>query len=275
MNVKVDLHLHSNWSDGSIGIPELIRLAKNLELKVISITDHDTMAGQYEAIEEGKKQGMWIIPGVEISAYNPATGRKAHILGFNVKDPEGLNQSCRPFLEARHQKNLESVNRIIDAGYPININDIHKYTALDGIVYRQHIMHAMVDRGYATSIYGDLYNKFFGKFGLAKVKATYMEAEEAVRLIIDCGGLAVLAHPFQYDSMDMVPRLKKIGLAGIEYRHHTQTFVQEKAVLEASLRYNLFLAGGSDFHGFYSEKCLQPGCTDTVLPKSHPLINNL
>jgi len=272
MKFKVDLHLHSNWSDGSLGVSQLVRFAKTLGLDAISITDHDTMTSQAEALEEGKIQGLRIIPGVEISAFNPETGRKAHILGFNVRDMEGLERACRPFLEARHYKNLQSVDLVAAAGYPINRNDVKEYASLDNTVYRQHIMHALVDRGYASAIYGPLYTKLFGTGGLAVVKALYMSAEEAVRLVQDCGGLAVLAHPFQYDSMDFISRLAELGLAGIEYHHHTQTSEREDAVIEAARRYGLFLSGGSDFHGFYSEKSLPPGSAGTELGADHPLL---
>ena len=269
--MKVDLHIHSNWSDGSMGIPQLLRFARALGLDAVSITDHDTMAGQEEALEEGKKQGLLIIPGVEISAFNPGTERKVHILGFNVKDMEGVTRACRPFLEVRHQKNLASVDRIAEAGYAITQNDVKEYAALDGTVYRQHIMHALVDRGYASSIYGSLYSKLFGPGGLATVKTSYMDAAEAVQLIQDCGGMAALAHPFQYNSIDAIPDLVELGLAGIEYQHHTQTPERQEAVIGLARRFNLFLSGGSDFHGFYSEQALPPGSAGTELPPSHPL----
>jgi predicted metal-dependent phosphoesterase TrpH len=132
--MKVDLHIHSNWSDGSISVKQIVSLAKTLGIGAISITDHDTMAGQKEAVEEGKKQEVLVIPGVEISAFNPETGRKTHILGFNVKDMDGLNSGCRPYLEARYAKNLESVDIITKAGYPVNREIIQEYAALDGIV---------------------------------------------------------------------------------------------------------------------------------------------
>jgi predicted metal-dependent phosphoesterase TrpH len=99
-----------------------------------------------------------------------------------------------------------------------------------------------------------------------------MSAKEAVRLIRDCGGLAVLAHPFQYDSIDIIPQLVSWGLAGIEYQHHTQTPERQEAVIRAAMRYNLFLSGGSDFHGFYSEKTLPPGSAGTEIPIDHHLL---
>jgi predicted metal-dependent phosphoesterase TrpH len=256
-----------------MSIPQLIRFAKSLGLDAISITDHDTMAGQAEAVEEGKKHGLRVISGVEISAFNPESERKVHILGFQVRDMNGLDSACRPFLEARHRKNLQSVDLIAQAGYPISQNDVLEYASLDGTVYRQHIMHALVDRGYAPAIYGPLYKKLFGPGGLATVKASYINAEEALRLVQDCGGFAVLAHPFQYDSMDFISRLAELGLAGIEYQHHTQTPERQEAAIQASLCHGLFLSGGSDFHGFYSENSMPPGSTGTELEADHPLLN--
>jgi predicted metal-dependent phosphoesterase TrpH len=99
-----------------------------------------------------------------------------------------------------------------------------------------------------------------------------MDAGEAVRLVRDCGGLAVLAHPFQYDSMGFIPQLVTRGLTGIEYHHHTQTPERQEAVIEAARRYGLFLSGGSDFHGFYSEKALPPGFAGTEIEADHPLL---
>jgi predicted metal-dependent phosphoesterase TrpH len=141
-----------------------------------------------------------------------------------------------------------------------------EYAALDGTVYRQHIMHALADRCYTATIYGPLYTRLFGPGGLATVTARYMDAEEAVRLIRDCGGLAVLAHPFQYDTMDFLPRLVELGLSGIEHKHPTQTPERQQAVEEAARRYGLFLTGGSDFHGLYSERPVPPGAMDAEVP---------
>jgi predicted metal-dependent phosphoesterase TrpH len=93
-----------------------------------------------------------------------------------------------------------------------------------------------------------------------------MNAEEAVRLIRNCGGMAVLAHPFQYDTMGFLPRLVELGLSGIEHKHPTQTPERQLAVEEAARRYGLFLTGGSDFHGLYSERPILPGAMNAELP---------
>jgi predicted metal-dependent phosphoesterase TrpH len=251
---RADLHIHSDWSDGSMSIPQIVKTAKALGLAAISITDHDTTAGWEEAKAEGTRWRLEIIPGIEVSAFDPGTGRKVHILGYGMTDPETVETACRPYLEDRRWASLEALSLIRAAGFPLDEADMPPYTGKGGILYRQHIMHALADRGYTTTIYGPLYRELFGPGGTAAVQGHYMPAEEAVRLIVDCGGKAVLAHPFQYDSLDLLPRLVQRGLSGIECWHHTQTLERERLVREKAERYGLFLTGGSDFHGLYSEK---------------------
>jgi predicted metal-dependent phosphoesterase TrpH len=271
---KVDLHMHSTWSDGSMRIPDIVALAKRLGLDYISITDHDTAEHLPEAAAEGRRQGVAVIPGTEISAYDPATGRKLHILCYRACKPRLITDACRPFLEERRQANRESAERVREAGYPITIEDVESYVGAGGVLHRQHVMHALCDRGYASRIYGELYDKLYGKNGAATARSRYMTAEDAVKLSLDAGGVPVLAHPFQYDSMDSLPRLVEFGLRGIELVHHTQTPERRKAVADAARLYGLFTTGGTDFHGMYSEKPLHPGALETLLPEDHALLEN-
>jgi predicted metal-dependent phosphoesterase TrpH len=264
---KADLHIHSDWSDGSMTIPRIVKTAKALGLAAIAITDHDTTAGWEEAGEEEKKQGLKVIPGIEVSAFDPGTGRKVHILGYGMRDRETVETACRPYLEDRRRANGEALSLIRAAGYPLDEKDLSAYTGKGGVPYRQHLMHALADRGYTTAIYGPLYTRLFGPGGAAVMKSRYMSAEEAVRLIVDCGGRAALAHPFQYDSLGLLPRLVAWGLSGIECRHHTQTPERERLVREQAERYGLFLTGGSDFHGLYSEKPVPLGAIGAELPE--------
>lgn len=99
-----------------------------------------------------------------------------------------------------------------------------------------------------------------------------MTAEDAVKLAKESGGLAVLAHPFQYGSMGILPRLVELGLDGIELVHHTQTPERREAVAQAAGLHRLFMTGGTDFHGMYSEKPLRPGELETLLPDGHVLL---
>lgn len=269
--VCADLHMHSTWSDGSLSPAELIRFGRNQGLRVMAVTDHDTLEGQAEVEEEGRKQGMEIITGLEISAWNPDTGRKVHILGYQIQDRNTVNKVLRPYLEDRNQAACEAVKKIREEGYSISLSDAMGYTGKGGILYRQHIMHALADRGYALSIYGPLYQKLFGPRGLARINSAYISVFDAVRLIVSCGGIPVLAHPFQYDSMDLVPKLAELGLQGIECCHPTQTPQRQKAVRETAAVYGLFLTGGSDSHGLYSEKPVPAGSMEFSMGADHPL----
>jgi predicted metal-dependent phosphoesterase TrpH len=270
--MRADLHMHSTWSDGSMRIPDIVRLAKLLELDYISITDHDTAEHLPEAAEEGARQGVNVVPGTEISAYDTESGKKLHILCYRASKPDIITQACRPFLEERRQANRRSVERVRAAGYPVDIEVVESYVGAGGVLHRQHVMHALCDRGYTNTIYGELYDKLYGKNGVAAARSRYMTAEDAVKLSLDAGGLPVLAHPFQYDSMDALPRLVRCGLRGIELVHHTQTPERRKTVAEASARYGLFTTGGTDFHGMYSEKPMYPGMLETLLPEGHILL---
>jgi predicted metal-dependent phosphoesterase TrpH len=264
---KADLHIHSDWSDGSLSIPQIVKTAKALGLAAIAITDHDTIAGWEEAHREGTAAGIKIIPGIEVSAFDPGSGRKVHILGYRITDRETAETACRPWLEERRRANLQALSLIRAAGYPLEESDLSPYTGKSGVPYRQHIMHALADRGYTTAIYSPLYKKLFSPGGTAVVKCPYMSAEEAVRLIRDCGGLAVLAHPFQYDSLGLLPCLAAWGLSGIECWHHTQTPERQRQVREQAKQHGLFLTGGSDFHGLYSEQPVPIGAIGTELPE--------
>lgn len=264
--------MHSRWSDGSLEVAKLIGLGKKSGLSVMAVTDHDTMEGQEEVRDEGQRQAMKVINGVEISAFNPETGRKVHILGYNIRDERTVTSTLRPFLMERHEAALRAAEQVSQAGYAVDRTEILSYVGKGNFLYKQHIMHALADRGYTTSIYGELYKKLFGKNGIAVIKSRYIPVQEAVRLVTECGGSPVLAHPYQYDSMDLVPQLLHLGLKGIEYCHPTQSNGRKIRVEETAMAFGLFLTGGSDAHGLYSEAAYPLGCTEFRIEESHPLL---
>lgn len=264
--------MHSCWSDGSLTVPQLMKLGKKLGLSVMAVTDHDTMEGQEEVREEGKRQGIRTVNGLEISAWNPETGRKVHILGYNIQDERAVTIALRPYLLERHEAAKRAIRCAALAGYAIDEEDVLPYAGREKILYKQHIMHALADRGYTTSIYGNLYQKLFGKNGIAVIRGRYIPVFEAVRLVRECGGMPVLAHPYQYDSMDLVPQLLKYGLKGMEYSHPTQTGGRKIRVEETAMAFGLFLTGGSDAHGLYTETPAPPGTPEFSLDERHPLL---
>jgi predicted metal-dependent phosphoesterase TrpH len=253
----------------------LMELASKLELPLISVTDHDTMANLPEVLSESAKRGVSVIPGIEISGCNPETGRKVHILGYCVKQPDAVTSALRPYLEERHAANLIALEKVRAAGYPIDYGDVEPYVGVGGILHRQHVMHALADRGYTATIYGELCSYLYGLNGIAVTNSRYISALDAIELVKSAGGFAVLAHPYQYDSMEFLPSLVSCGLDGIEYMHHTQTPERIAAVTQAAERYGLFVTGGTDWHGFYSECAIPPGSLKVELGNDCPLFEHM
>jgi len=264
--------MHSNWSDGSQTVSQLIYQAKTLGHRIMSITDLDTNEGQDEAVLEAKRQQIAVIPGIEISACDPITRRKVSVIGYNCSNAKKINDILLPYIDERNNIVMIVIKRIQKAGYAIDPEAVQAYAGKGKNLHRQHIMHALVDRGYCPSIYGELYDSFFGKEGIAKVDSNHIPAAEAVALIKSCNGSAVLAHPYRYESLGMLPKLKSEGLDGLEVFHPSHSLLQRQSLLETAARYGLFITGGSDTHGFYSERTDSPDNEGFFLDENHPLL---
>lgn len=265
----IDLHVHTKISDNSLTAFEVILLAREKGIEYLAITDHDTTKGLEEAADIGRKLGVHIIPGIEISAYDYKNNKRAHILGLYIKPGHNaLEELCRPLTEARQQASREMVDRIIKAGYAISWTEVEKYAEGGTGVYKQHIMHALVDRGYCGDIYSPLYRTLFkraddtGTQGIAAIPLKYIDALEAIKAVRDAGGIAVIAHPGQLGNFDAVGEWAEAGLEGIEAYHHSHTEEDMQRALELAGKYDLAVTGGSDFHGYYGETAVEPGCKE-------------
>lgn len=258
--MKGDLHIHTNISDGSYSTKEVLEMALKNGLTHIGITNHDTVKGLSEAIEMGKELGIKVIPGIEISAYDFKNNRKVHILGYNF-DLHGSNitKLCEPTLEARNENSKWQMKTLIENGYDIDIKSVEEKCRVSGVLYKQHIMQALIEKDYTTSIYSDLYRRLFKNNGICARDIDYVDAKDAVKAIKDDGGLAVLAHPGQLNSYDLIPELVSNGLDGIEVNHISHTDNDVKKINEFSQIYGLFLTGGTDFHGIYGEEDIKVG----------------
>lgn len=257
----VDLHCHTKISDNSYTTEEVIELAKQAGVTHLAITNHDTTTGLREAVQLGEQYGVEIIPGIEISAYDFKRGRRAHILGFYVEpDHPAVESLCGPLRIARHEACRTMVSRIQDAGYAIDWEQVEAYAQGGTGVYKQHIMHALIDAGYTDAIYSPLYKKLFARGGngqqpgVAYVPLTYVDAADAIRTILAAGGIPVLAHPGQMDNYDAVPEWAEAGLQGIEVKHPDHSAMDEARARALAHEFGLIMTGGSDFHGFYGDK---------------------
>lgn len=250
--IKADLHVHTNISDGSFSIKEVIEKALENEVTHLGIVNHDTVKGLEDAIEEGRKNGVKIIPGVEISAYDFENSRKVHILGYNFNTKgRNIESLCRVIRERRNMLSLWQVQILKDNGYDISLKKILYHSRNSEVIYKQFIMQELIDKGYTERIYSDLYYELFKGNGLCNGEIIYVDAYKAVEAIIKDGGIPVLAHPGQLNSYNIIPKLVKSGLKGIELNHNSHTSEDLIKINKLANQYNLLKFGGSDFHGAY------------------------
>jgi len=248
----VDLHTHSNISDGSCSPEELVRHAKEVGLSAIAITDHDSIDGVTRAIEEGIKTNVEVIPGVEIGVdYTP----EMHILGYFSKDNyKNIDAILLQTRKSRDERNPKMVNRLRELGFDITMEEVVKEAA-GQIIARPHFAAVMVKKGYAGSI-KEAFEKYLSPGKPGYVKKDKITPEKCIEEITKAGGIPVLAHPIHLkksaDELDMLVKdLIASGLKGIEvyYVDNTPDFTHE--TLEIAEKYNLLITGGSDFHGVF------------------------
>src|SRR5665648_2551 len=264
----IDLHVHTKVSDGSLTASEVVRLAKSRGITHLAITEHDTTKGLEEAIIVGQELGVVIVPGIEISAYDFVRRKRAHILGLFIEPGHaGLDLLCTPLVQRRNQASAEMVRKIIAAGYEISWEDVQKHEGGSG-VYKQHIMHTLLNKGYCESIYGNLNKKLFARGsasepqGIAYIKLDYIDARNAIAAIRQASGIAVLAHPGQLSNFDAIDEWVELGLEGIEVFHPSHTEEDRQNALSFAKNHKLIVTGGSDFHGFYGDKPVELGCLE-------------
>lgn len=226
-------------------------MAKERGLDFIGIVDHDTTGGLEEAIALGLRLGVAIVPGVEISAYDYKRNRKAHVLGYDFASPAThIAELCDPLLEARDRKTREQVRIMAAAGYPVAIEEVEAAAGGATALYKQHAMAVLVRKGVADGIYGAEYRKLFGPGGICRGEIRYADAFDAVLAIHADGGVAVLAHPGQLDSWELLEELLAAGLDGVELYHESHSLVDHERVLAVSRAWpGIVLTGGSDDHG--------------------------
>jgi len=247
--MKADLHVHSTISDGSDSIRQIVDTAKKIGLDVISITDHDTTE-HWQWIPEDAE--IKIVTGVEISTIHYNTKLKAHILGYNIKKTDQLNMLLQNTLIARGKNSEKQIEILIREGFRI---DLEKLARADGnIVYKQHIMQWLVSTGQAEDMFGNFYKKTFKNGGICDFDISYPDVFDMIIAIKQAGGVAVLAHPGQQQNFCLIQELTGCGLDGLEINHPANTESDKNIIRDYARKFNLFLTGGSDYHGKYENK---------------------
>lgn len=262
--LRADLHCHSTISDGSFTSAELLAQAQAAGLTHLAITNHDTTAGFDDAAAAAQalsavpsNEGSAVITyvsGIEISAWNPVSERKVHILGFGLKENSpAIAALCGPTLRARTENTAWQQEQLEKAGYSLDCELLKKLRAASTGFYKQHLMAALTTAPFTSQEYQTLYKSLFKGEGICKRDITYIDARDAVAAITEDGGVAVLAHPGQLDSYDMVPALVDAGLWGIERFHPDHGQSDWDRCAELADRFGLECTGGSDFHGDFGE----------------------
>ena len=266
--MSIDLHCHTRLSDGSLGIDELIMVAKKSGMTAIAITDHDCLAGTRRGQMIGERLGLQVIPGVEFSSFCQKRNEKAHILCYLPEFPDRLEGLCRKISVARKRAGqfmtLKAAQR-----FPITPDFVLRCAAGSTNIYKQHIMHALVECGYSTTIYGPLYDELFssGSENNILMEIKYPEPQEIVEAIHEAGGIAVLAHPGWYDNFELMEELLEFGLDGVEVWHPNNTQEQRERLIAFAKKNKLLMTGGSDFHGLYNEEPTKIG--DCTMPQEN------
>ncbi len=243
----VDLHIHSQASDGTLSIAQIVEKADQLGLSAISITDHDTVAGIDMAIRESADLSVTIIPGIELSCVQDK--RDVHILGYFIDyHEEELLDNLIHLRDSRASRAEDMVNKLRDTGLDISYEEV-KECAKGGSIGRPHIAQVLVKNGQVVSI-SEAFNKHIGAGGPSYMPKYVLEVTKVIRLIHDVGGVASVAHPgVSGVSEDFLLWLKEVGLDAVEVWHTEHTEAQTQQYMELANKHNLLRTGGSDCHG--------------------------
>ncbi|MCA0753929.1 PHP domain-containing protein [Paenibacillus sp. N4] len=253
-----DLHTHTTASDGLLPPAEVIRLAKEAGLTAVAVTDHDTVAGVAEAVLEGEKLGIVVVPGVEIST--EAGGIDIHVLGYYTDNGnETWLERLAGQRNIRNRRNEMIVDRLKELGIDITMNDVAaaaRSTAAskegdqrkDASIGRPHIAEALIRKG-AVADMKEAFDRYLASGAAAYVNPPRLHPAEAIRWIREAGGTSVIAHPGLYGNDELVEELLRSGAQGIEVYHSDHGEEEVKRYAALAERYGSIVTGGSDFHG--------------------------
>lgn len=248
----IDLHIHSNVSDGSVTPKGIIDLAYALKLSAVALTDHDTVSGLSEFMDYGRNFPMYTVPGVEISA--ALQSNEVHIVGLFIDyNSESLNELLFKIRQDRDRRNISIISKLCSLGYEISIDEV---LAIAGgeTVGRPHFAQILIHKGYFTEV-REAFEKCLKRGAPAYCSRKIPKIDEVIAEIHKAGGLAVWAHPVyrRNDERSYVRRtirkLKDMGLDGVECYYSSYSPEQQKMMLDITSEFNLLKSGGSDFHG--------------------------
>jgi predicted metal-dependent phosphoesterase TrpH len=236
---------------------ELVARAASLGIEVLAITDHDTTEGLPGAMAAGRRCGVTVVPGIEISTLSG--NEEIHLLGYfvDVQD-EALQATLARTQATRRERARKMVARLTSLGLPIEWERLLELAGESGSIGRPHVAMTLLEAGHIDS-WEEAFSRWIGRDCPAYVERYKLSPEEAIQLVRRSGGLPVLAHPYIYsrsgeckkglDLKQWLPRLRKAGLVGIEIYYPNYPRRTSQRLLTLAIRHGLLISGGSDFHG--------------------------
>ena len=249
MTNYIDLHTHSTASDGIYSPTELLQRAKDIGLRILALTDHDSTGGLEEAAQAAAKLDIDLIPGIEINT--DVSGGEVHVLGYFPEYARPAFQATLKVLrDARERRGQRMVELLNEEG--INVSWERVRQIAQGAVGRPHVAKALLEAGYVQTI-GEAFDKYIGTGCFAYVPRYRLTPEDAVRLIASANGLPVMAHPYDLPGIaelrNWLPGLSEAGMVGLETYYGPYTPEIEHELRALADEYHLIPTGGTDFHG--------------------------
>ena len=249
MTYKADLHTHSTASDGQYSPAELAELVKKRGIEVWALTDHDNLDGLDEAVSAGEALGLQVIQGVELSSEDY---RNLHILGYDFSAPM-LRKWTESLKKGRDDRKYRIRDFLRTKGLDIPLNEVDEEAA-GGTIGRPHFAKVMLRRGYVATR-KEAFDRYLDTEEFQQIDSgAKPSAQECIERVKAAGGKVSLAHPYQIglekESLEeLIKRLKGYGLDAIECHYPIHTSEQTMEYLELAKKYELYITGGSDFHG--------------------------
>jgi hypothetical protein len=244
----IDLHSHTNESDGSCSPAELVEEAASAGVTVLGITDHDTFSGFDQASPVARGRGLELVCGIELST--KLHGHSVHLLGYFLKNggPADFRRWVLDLQASRRERNVRLAARLRELGFDITLEEAEARGR--GMTGRPHFAQIMLEKGYVSDI-RQAFDDYLDESAIGYVYRREPEFAEGVEHIRNSGGIASLAHPIRVkgDVAAMMPELVASGMNAIEAYHSDHGPAETEAYVSLAKQYGLLVTGGSDFHG--------------------------
>lgn len=246
---KADLHIHTTCSDGQLSPEEVIKLASQKKLKSVAITDHDTFEAYELARPFAEEYGIELIPGVEVTTVFKEI--ESHILAYYFETDTNYFEE---FLAQQKRSRTERIKGIIKTlqSQKIDVAYEEVWAGADGgNLGRPHIAKVLIEKGYVSN-FNEAFQMYLSNEKLGDIESNYPTAKEAIQMIKNVGGAAILAHPGRLYSMEEVDEFIELGIDGIECIHPSHNYRKQLYYTELCDKKSLLKTGGSDYHGSYA-----------------------